>query len=169
MSRGMRSTFFAIITAAAVMACAEENAAPKLGDKLTGFSVGEIGDTAISGGSQGPVSGSGPLQVGGTVRGIGTGADTLATAPILANFTVKAYKYVGYSGNDVVVGDQIGSFTTDANGWWGYVGLEPGKYVVTFTPPANSEFRGVYVTYDSPGAPPGTAVAQTWSMWLPRK
>ena len=169
MSRGMRSTFFALLGAAAMMACAEGGVAPPTGEKLTGFSVGEIKDTAITGGTPGTISGPGPVEVGGTVKGVGTGSDTMATAPKLADVVVKAYKFRGYSGNEVLIGDEVGSLATNADGWFGYISLAPGKYVVTFTPPASSAFRSIYVTYDSPGAPAGTTVASVWSIFLPRK
>lgn len=168
MSRNACSALLAVF-AVVITACADGEVAPAIGDRLTGFSVGEIKDTAVSGGTPGVPSGTGPVQVGGTVKGVGTGSDTLATAPKLADVVVKAYQFKGYSGNDVLIGDEIGSFTTDANGWYGYFSMAPGKYVVTFTPPATSAFRSIYVTWDSPGAPAGTAVASVWSIFLPRK
>lgn len=169
MSRSLRSTLFAVLAAAAVTACAEEKLAPQPGDKLTGFSVGEIKDTAVTGGSPSTTNGPGPIQVGGIVKGVGVGSDTMATAPKLEGVVVKAYKHLGYSGNDVRVGDEIGTLTTDANGWFGWFSLPPGNYVVSFTPPASGPFRGTYVTYESQGAPAGTTVAWTWGIFLPRK
>ena len=169
MSRGMRSTFLAALASCAVMACSEQTTLPKPGDKLTGFSVGEIQDTTITGGSPGAQTGTNPIQAGGIVRGVGEGQDTMATAPKLAGVVVKAYKHLGYSGNEVLIGEQVGSLTTDDNGWYGYFTLPPGSYVVTFTPPANSAFRSIYVTHDSPGAPPGSTIVHTWAIFLPRK
>lgn len=169
MSRGTRSMLLAALTLGAVMACAETPITPEPGERLTGYSVGEIKDTAITGGSPGAQTGTNPIQVAGIVRGVGEGQDTMATAPKLAGVVVKAYKHLGYSGNDVLIGEQVGSATTDENGWYGYFTLAPGSYVVTFTPPASSIYRSIYVTHDSPGAPPNTTVVHTWVIFLPRK
>lgn len=169
MLRSTRSTLFATLALGAVMACAEQTTLPKPGDKLTGFSVGEIQDTTITGGVPGAQTGTNPIQAGGIVRGVGEGQDTMATAPKLAGVVVTAYKHLGYSGNDVLIGEQVGTATTDENGWYGYFSLLPGSYVVTFTPPANSIYRSIYVTHDSPGAPPGSTIVHTWVIFLPRK
>jgi hypothetical protein len=151
--------------AAAAAACGSDPVTPAAGDKLTGFTAGQIGDSTPSA----VPTGSGAMQVGGTVKGVGAGVDTMATAVILADVQVKAFKYLGYSGNDVLVGEEIGSLSTDANGWFGYLSLPPGKYVVTFTPPASSAFRSVYVTYESQGSPPNNTVASLWTIFLMRK
>ena len=155
-----------ILTASAALACADSYAPIEPdGTTLTGHSIGTVSDSTPSGV---PV-GTGAMQVGGTVKGVGTGNDTMATAPILANVIVKGYKHLGYSGNDVLIGEEIGSLTTDANGFFGYLSLAPGKYVVTFTPPAASQFRAIYVTYESKGSAPGTTAASLWKIFLPRK
>jgi hypothetical protein len=163
MSR-VRSLFLVAIAAAAV-ACGSETNAPELGDKLTGFTVGQVGDSTTSGA---PV-GTDDIQVGGTVRGVGVGSDTMATSIKLADVQVKAFKHLGYSGNDVLVGEEIGTLTTNADGWFGYLSLPPGEVVVTFTTPANSQFRSIYVTYYSQGTQPGNTIASLWTIFLPRK
>ena len=160
-----RSAFlFAFMTAAAT-ACGSDPLIPPTDDRLAGISAGQVADSTPSGA---PV-GSGAINVGGTVKGVGTGSDTMATAPKLADVQVRAFKHLGYSGNDVLIGEDVGVLTTDANGWFGYLSLPPGKYVVTFTPPANSPFRGIYVTYESMGSPPDNTVATLWGIYLPRK
>jgi hypothetical protein len=164
MSRAGSKLFLALIATAA-LACAGDPAAPLQGDKLTGFSVGQVGDSTPSG----VPTGTGAMQVGGTVKGVGVGVDTMISAPNLADVEVKAYKHLGYAGNEVLIGEQVGSLTTDANGWFGYLSLPPGKYAITFTPPANSAFRGIYVTYESHGSAPNNTVASLWGIYLPRK
>jgi hypothetical protein len=164
MSR-IRSVSLIAFMTAAVAACGSDPVTPIEGDKLAGFSAGQVADSTPSGV---PV-GTGAMQVGGTVKGVGTGTDTMATAPKLADVQVKAFKHLGYSGNDVLIGEEIGSLVTDANGFFGYISMPPGKYVVTFTPPASSAFRAIYVTYESQGSPPNNTVASLWGIFLPRK
>lgn len=165
MSSSRSSRLFLALIAVAATACATDPTPSIPGDKLTGYLVGAVGDSTPSGA---PV-GTDPMQVGGTVKGVGAGRDTMTTAVKLADVQVKAFKHLGYSGNDVVVGEQVGSLTTDANGWYGYLSLPPGKYAVTFTPPASSEFRAILVTYESQGSAPGNTVASLWTIFLPRK
>ena len=165
MSRSTGSRLFLAFITAATVACSSDPLTQPTGDRLTGFSVGQVADSTPSGAPLGTAA----VQVGGTVKGVGTGTDTMSTAPILANVEIRAFKHLGYSGNDVLIGEQIGALTTDANGWFGYLSLDPGKYVVTFTPPAGSAFRGIYVTYESRGSAPGNTVASLWSIYLPRK
>jgi hypothetical protein len=155
-----------IVSAAA--ACGSDTVTPLAGDKLSGFSAGQVGDSTPS--SPSVPTGTEAMQVGGTIKGVGTGSDTMATAPVLSRVEVKAFRHLGYSGSDVLIGEQVGSpLMTDTNGWFGYLSLLPGKYVVTFTPPANSAFRAIYVTYESRGSSPGNTVASVWGIFLPRK
>ena len=90
-----------------------------------------------------------PGSFHGTVLGPsepGAGNDSLATAPRVSGAVVAAYPVTGGSQADPTLGPAAASVTTGANGKFQLPTLSGGEYVVTFTPPANSIYGGVWVT-----------------------
>lgn len=130
---------------------------------LRGLSQGESNDTV--GTTPPPPTQATPGSFHGFVLGPGTGPDTMATAPRLQGVVVTAYPRLGYSGQEPKVGEAVATMSTDANGAFQSPTIPGGEYVVTFVPPENSIYRGVYVTttiYD--GSNGGN-----WWVVLPRK
>jgi hypothetical protein len=92
-----------------------------------------------------PDNGSGIVH--GTVLGQsqpGLTGDTLATAPRISGVVVTIY--LAQAANGDTPGPQVASLTTGADGTFTLPLLDAGNYVVTFVPPANSGYNGVYVT-----------------------
>jgi len=90
-----------------------------------------------------------PGSFHGTVLGPslpGAGNDSLATAPRVSGVAVVAYLVTGGSQADPTLGPAAASVTTGADGKFQLPTLSGGEYVVTFTPPANSIYGGVWVT-----------------------
>jgi hypothetical protein len=98
----------------------------------------------------------------GTVLGPATpgpGVDTLATAPRISGVLVKAFKVIGGSEAEPELGPVEQSVTTSADGKFALT-LSGGSYVVTFTPPANSIYGGVWVTAST------SATSNDWPWWV---
>lgn len=96
----------------------------------------------------------------GTVLGPSTGTgDTLASAPRIAGVVVKAHKVIGGTQADPELGPVEKSATTGADGKFALT-LSGGEYVVTFTPPANSIYGGVWVTAST------SATSNDWPWWV---
>ncbi len=98
----------------------------------------------------------------GTVLGPsvpGSGGDTLATSPRIAGVVVKAFKIVGGSQADPDLGPVEQTVTTGADGKFALT-LSGGDYVVTFTPPANAIYGGVWVTAAT------SATSNDWPWWV---
>lgn len=96
-----------------------------------------------------PPANPAPGSFHGTVLGPsepGAGNDSLATAPRIANVVVAAYPVTGGSVADPTLGPAEASVTTGTDGKFQLPTLSGGEYVVTFTPPANSIYGGVWVT-----------------------
>lgn len=130
---------------------------------LLGLSRAEANDTVTT--TPPPPTQPTPGAFHGFVLGPGTGPDTMATAPRLQGVAVMAYPLLGYSGTQPQVGDVVASMVTDANGAFQSPTIAGGEYVVTFVPPLNSIYRGVYVTTTiHDGSSSGT-----WWIILPRK
>ena len=113
-------------------------------------------------------SNTSPGVVRGTVLGPstpGSGGDTLATAPKVANTTVVAYPVTGGSAASPTLGPQAGATTTGADGKFTLPSLAAGNYVVTFTPPTSSVYQGVWTTSHISAA----SEAYPWWVVLPRK
>lgn len=130
---------------------------------LRGLSQGESNDTV--GTTPPPPGEATPGSFHGFVLGPGTGPDTMATAPRLQGVVVTAYPLLGWSGQEPSVGDAAARMTTAANGEFQSPTIAGGEYVVTFVPPANSIYRGVYVTTTIHDGSDGG----NWWVILPRK
>jgi hypothetical protein len=98
----------------------------------------------------------------GTVVGPATpgpGVDTLATAPRISGVVVKAFKVIGGSEAEPELGPVEQTVTTGADGKFALT-LTGGSYVVTFTPPANGIYGGVWVTAST------SATSDQWPWWV---
>jgi hypothetical protein len=99
-----------------------------------------------------PPGEGGPLEPGifrGRVLGQadpGVGDDTLETAPRLGGVEVTAYELISSNGGVPNVGPEVASVVTGSDGTFQFPELPGGEYVVTFEPPQNSIYRGVWVT-----------------------
>lgn len=97
-----------------------------------------------------PTSPHGAGHVRGTLIGPslpGAGDDSLETAPRIAGATIRIYPViVGHSeGNELIVGEEVASITTDANGQFETPVFEGGtEYVLTFLPPAGTGYAPVW-------------------------
>lgn len=130
---------------------------------ILGLSKAEANDTVTT--TPPPPSQASPGSFHGFVLGPGTGPDTMATAPRLQGIAVTAYPLLGWSGTEPQVGETAASLITDANGAFQSPTIPGGEYVVTFVPPANSIYRGVYVTTTIHEGSDGG----NWWIILPRK
>jgi hypothetical protein len=126
-----------------LVACASDTATDPGSNPLAGLTIAESNDTVPS--PPRPQTPATPGSILGFVLGYGTGPDTMATAPRLANVVVTAYPHVGWNGQVPALGDAAATRTTDASGWFEFPTLPGGDYVVTFVPPPNSPYRGTYV------------------------
>jgi hypothetical protein len=102
-----------------------------------------------------------PGSFHGTVLGPSTGitGDTLANAPRISGVVVKAMKVTGGTQAEPELGPVEQSVTTGADGKFALT-LSGGEYVVTFTPPANSIYGGVWVTAST------SATSNVWPWWV---
>jgi hypothetical protein len=115
---------------------------------LAGLAETEARDSA----GNTPTPPTGTLTPGyfhGTVLGQappGSGNDSLANMPRISGVVVTAYALLGYSSTGPNLGTTAGTATTGSDGKFQLPTLPGGEYVVTFTPPANSVYRGVWAT-----------------------
>ena len=72
---------------------------------------------------------------------------------------MKAFKVIGGSEAEPELGPVEQSVTTGADGKFALT-LSGGSYVVTFTPPANSIYGGVWVTAST------SATSNDWPWWV---
>jgi hypothetical protein len=89
------------------------------------------------------------------------GTDTLAGSVRIADVKVDAYTRLGNGDPGVLTA----SVTSNAQGEWQLPTLAAGHYVVTFTPPANSGYQGVWVT----ATPNSHSHEWPWWVTLPKK
>lgn len=102
-----------------------------------------------------------PGSFHGTVLAPSTGitGDTLANAPRVSGVVVKAMKVTGGTQAEPELGPVEQTVTTGADGKFALT-LSGGEYVVTFTPPANSIYGGVWVTAST------SATSNVWPWWV---
>ncbi len=119
-----------------------------------------------------PVPGEPPAPTPGTFHGNVLGAcassctgDTLATSPRASGVAVKAYKVTGGTASDPTLGSAEATVTTGSDGKFQFPQLSGGEYVVTFTPPSSSAYRGVWVTAHTSDQ----SDDRPWWVVLPRK
>lgn len=136
-----------VVGATVAIACSDSTEAPFVttNSPLAGLLKGVTNDSAPATSGSSTTATSGTIH--GTVRGQavpGSGPDTMATAPRIANVKVTAYKLVG-DGATATAGEQVGATTTNASGEFSLPALPGGSYYVTFVPPSDSKYRGQYV------------------------
>jgi hypothetical protein len=120
-----------------VVACGDSNS-PVSTSPLEGYSQVGTSDTGTVKPPPPPV---GPGSFHGVVRGYQSGIiDTLGTAVLLEGVTVNAYTRVASAPDEV--GVLAASVLTNASGVFQMPTLAGGEYVVTFTPPASSPYKG---------------------------
>jgi hypothetical protein len=138
-------------------------------DDPTGTENSPIAGLAQRGGSDSagnplppPPTNPTPGSFHGTVLGPsepGTGGDTLATSPRVAGVVVTAYPVTGGTQYEPDLGPAEKSVTTGADGKFSLT-LSGGTYVVTFNPPANGIYGGVWVTAAT------SATSNDWPWWV---
>jgi hypothetical protein len=132
------------ICAFLVVACIEDTTPPDIETgPLAGLVASESNDTSHA---TPPQPSGEPGYFRGTVMAPGSpggGGDTLATKPRIANVTVTIYPRVGTE-LPPKAGAEAGSVVTGADGLFQLPTLPAGEYIVTFVPPANSAYNGVY-------------------------
>ena len=135
---------FAGVTAA----CSDDSPTDPASSPLSGLARENTRDSVGTPPPPPPTGTLSPGTVRGTVLGPsapGAGNDSLETAPRVAGVAVTAYP-VESMGVEPELGPAAASAVTDANGRFQLPELAGGEYVVTFNPPANSEYGGVWVT-----------------------
>lgn len=148
------------LTSGLVVACSDDPTEPEA-SPLAGLAQRDGRDST---GNPLPPPPSTPVPgaVHGTVLGPsepGQGVDTLATAPRISGVVVKAFKVTGGTQAEPELGPVEQSVTTSADGKFALT-LSGGDYVVTFTPPANSIYGGVWVTAST------SATSNDWPWWV---
>ena len=139
-SRFYVAAFALTVAGGLLAACAHDTVAPA-GGPLTGLRETSGQDSSVSNGQN-----SGPGFYHGTVLGespIGSGNDSLASAPRLANVRVTIYQEI-QTANGPLTGTEMGSVVTGVDGLFTLPTLASGAYVVTFVPPSTSPYHGVY-------------------------
>jgi hypothetical protein len=131
----------AMVGAMALAACQGDSTNPTTG-VLAGVAHVTSNDTTIG---TPPVGTTTPGSFHGFVIGHGTGVDTMLTAPRIVGATVTAYPQLGFDGSTPLIGDPVGTVTTDASGTFQFPEIAGGNYVVVVRPPASSGYRSVYI------------------------
>ena len=151
MHRALRR-MISVVLIAATGACGSEATSP-LVDPLLGLEAGEGFD--VSDRLQPPAGSSTTFAFHGYVLGqpaVGTSPfpqDSLASWPRIANATVRVYQLAGEDAElNPIAGEEVGSVTSDANGYFQFPApLSDGEYVITVAPAAGSPYRGFYWSY----------------------
>ena len=138
----------ALLTGVTVACSDDDNPTEPTASPLSGLAREDTRDSVGNPPPPPPVGTPTPGSVHGTVLGPsepGAGNDSLETAPRVVGATVTAYP-VESMGVEPDLGPAAASVVTDANGKFALPELPGGEYVVTFNPPANSPYGGVWVT-----------------------
>ena len=110
-----------------------------------------------------------PGYVHGVVRAsdLVQGPDTLVSSVRIANVRVAAYPVTDWSSTapQPHTGSLAAEVFTDSNGEFTLPTLAAGHYVVTFTPPQDSKYQGVWVTTTISGS----SKDYPWWVTLPNK
>ena len=149
-----------VFTAAA---CSDDSSGPD-SDPLAGLVAAERGDTAESPPNETP---DGPGHFQGLVKGYTPGViDTNSTIVPLADVRVTAYRNENTGvGTPPEAGDAVATTFSNASGAWALPTLPGGEYVVTFVPPASSDYRAGWTVGQ---AWSGSGAGQ-WQIHLPKK
>lgn len=131
----------AVAVAVTLAACAGDSTNPT-SNLLAGAAHVTSNDTVVGTPPEGTTT---PGSFHGFVLGHGTGVDTFTTAPRIQGATVTAYPHLGYNGQTPILGDPVGTVTTDATGAFQFPEIAGGNYVVLVTPTAASGYRPVYI------------------------
>jgi hypothetical protein len=135
----------AAVAVATIVACAQDGATSPEHSPLAGLNKAGTVDTSNS--THVP-TGEGPGFYRGTVVGqwdYAAGVDSTKAAPRLAGVVVTIYLRNEITGQ---IGEAKGSVTTAADGAFKLPLLPAGHYAVTFVPPENSGYYGVYAFGD---------------------
>jgi len=149
LARHARPGFLLLFTFAAGLSVACSDSPTESEDSpLAGLSQRDAADS-VGNPLPPPPANPTPGSFHGTVLGPsqpGSGNDSLATAPRVAGAVVIAYPVTGGTEANPTLGAAAATVTTGADGKFQLPTLAGGTYVVTFTPPANSIYGGVWVT-----------------------
>ena len=153
------------IAAVSLAACSDTTLPGGTGNgPLAGLLATSSNDTSAA---TPPQANTDPGHFRGTVMAPGSpggSGDTLATKPRIANVEVTIYPRVG-SDLPPQPGPEAGSVTTGADGLFQLPTLPAGEYIVTFVPPENSQYAGVYAF----GPLNGNSKDYPWWVTLPLK
>ena len=161
MGLSFRTGLAVLVTSVAIAACSDSPTNPD-DSPLAGLAAVEH-----DGADEATTSGN-PGFFRGTVVGpwdFGSGEDSTVAAPRLAGVVVTIYETESSDVEEPVVGAVKGTVTTGVDGKFTLPTLPAGEYVVTFVPPADSPYRGVY----SAGPLDDTSSGYPWWVVLPKK
>ena len=149
----------AIVATALAVACSDSTGSEN--SPLAGLAPRTASDS-IGNPPPPPPTNPAPGGFHGTVIGPsapGSAGDTLATAPRIAGVFVSAYPVIGGTQADPDLGPVEQTTVTDINGRFALT-LSGGTYVVTFNPPTNGIYGGVWVTSTT------SATSNDWQWWV---
>jgi len=154
---------FAILIIVA-LACADGTA--PIASPLAGLARVTADDT-VGTGTLPPPPPVGTGSFRGTVIGYKSGfGDTLATAKVLEGVRVTAYVRINPTATDSIgVGPQAAMVLTNTAGVFQLPVLQAGEYIVTFSPPDGSKYRGGW----SIGVADASSNASPWWIMLAEK
>lgn len=167
MSRPVRFLAPRLLAVLSIVACeSATDGSPR--SPLAGLTQSAARDSAGTSIPTGTAGTTGDGFARGTVIGPsapGAGNDSLNTAPRIAGVRVAAYKVLGGTAANPVLGAEAAAVVTGTDGKFTLPTLPGGEYRVTFTPPSTSVYAGVWVT----GALHSGSSTHPWWVTLPRK
>ena len=166
----MRTRLITLVLTASTLglvACSDTVTGVDAKTLLADLSPSATNDTTVTGKPDTSTWTPQPGAFHGIVFHPGAGPDTIGSAIRVANVAVVVYPETGWDSQNAVprLGNPVASFTTNANGEFQSPTIAGGTYIVTFTPPAGSPYKGVYVT----GLVYDTSDTGQWWIALPNK